>query len=109
MVPPAAAICWFSELISDTRSFNSSVFLEIRFVCVVTTSSALALAASLALVSSDTSDEEQGGDKLSFVSVVRIATMAVALAVLYSEELESIALVRSVIVDLSSLQLAGVG
>ena len=67
------------------------------------------MAASLALLRSGTSDEEQAGDKLLPLRLVRIATMAVALAMLYSEEPESIAFVRSVKVELRSLQLAGVG
>ena len=81
--------------------------MEIKLVCAVTTASALLLAAILALLRSATSDEEQGFDKP--VRLVRIATMTVALVMLYSEELESIAFVRSYMVDLRSLQLAGVG
>jgi len=107
VVPPAALICSLSDWISNTRAFNSSVFVEIKLVCSVTTASALFLATSLALSRSAKSDVEQPG--LKVMSVDRIATMATALAVLYSEELESIAFVRSVIVDLISLQLAGVG
>jgi hypothetical protein len=82
VVPPAALICSLSDLISNTRAFNSSVFVEIKLVCAVTTASALFLAASLALLRSATSDEEQPGDKLLPVRLVRIATMAVALALL---------------------------
>jgi hypothetical protein len=100
-------ICALSDWISNTRAFNSSVFAEIKLVCAVTTASALFLAASLALFRMSKSDEEHGGSESG--KLVRIATMAVALAVLYSEELESIALVRSDMVDLRSLQSAGVG
>jgi len=100
-------ICALSDWISNTRAFNSSVFVEIKLVCAVTSASALFLAASLKLLRSSKSDEEHGGSESG--KLVRIATMAVALAVLYSEELESIALVRSDMVDLRSLQSAGVG
>ena len=75
-------ICALSELISRTASLYSSVLVAIKLVCVVTTASALVLAASLAELSSDTSDEEQAGDKSLEVRLSRIATMAVALAVL---------------------------
>ena len=63
VAPPTAIICRLSARISPTRAFNSSVFAEISIVFVFTTASALSLAAFLAVLSSDKSDEEHPGDR----------------------------------------------
>ena len=80
VVPPAALICWLSARISHTRAFNSSVFAEINIVCVVTTASALSLAAFFASKSSDKSEEEHHSVNSDRSRLVRIDTMVVAFA-----------------------------
>ena len=86
VVPPASLNCplsiWIfimSALYSNTKELNSSIFLEIKFVCITTIVPAFSLALFLAAISSDRSVGEHLGDKILWSRLARIATMLIAL------------------------------